>query len=152
MSADLYHRRILEAAKEAAGSGRLESPDLVIERDNPLCGDRIRLELALDGGTVRHLAHTTRGCLLTRAAASLLAKAAPGRPLVEIAALHDRIARWLAGEGDMPGEVPDLDIFEPARAVKSRHECVLLPFAAAREAARHAGAAARAGGASGEGA
>jgi len=139
VSADLYHRRILEVAKEAAGSGRLESPDVVVEQDNPLCGDRIRLELALDEGIVRDLAHTTRGCLLARAAASLLARAAPGRPLAELAGLHDRIARWLAGKGEMPDGVPDLDIFAPARGVKSRHECVLLPFAAMAEAARCGG-------------
>lgn len=141
MSADLYHRRILEEARQAAGAGRLEAPDLVVEHDNPLCGDRIRLELALEDGNVRDLAHTTRGCLLARAAASLLAKAAPGRSLEDLAKLHDQVARWLEGWEDRPAEVPDLDIFEPARAVKSRHECVLLPFAAAAEAARRAGAA-----------
>lgn len=141
MSADIYHRRILEEARTATGAGRLDAPDVVVEQDNPLCGDRIRLELALADGRVRELAQTTRGCLLARAAASLLARAAPGRPLSELAELQDRIAAWLAGEGPMPRDVPDLDIFEPARAVKSRHECVLLPFAAVREAARRAGGA-----------
>ncbi len=129
MNADLYHESILAEARRAEGAGRLERPDAVVERDNPLCGDRIRIEVRLDGGRIRTLRHTTRGCLLTRAAASLLAREAPGRTPAELRRLADALARWLAEGGAPPA--PSLALFAPVRAVASRHDCVLLPFRAA---------------------
>ncbi len=129
MSADLYHEAILAEARRSEGAGRLDRPDAVVERDNPLCGDRIRIEARIEEGRVRVLRHTTRGCLLTRAAASLLAREAPGRTPAELGRLADDLARWLAGGGAPPA--PSLALFAPVRTVASRHDCVLLPFRAA---------------------
>ncbi len=128
MSADLYNEQIVAAARAADGAGNLADPDVVVERDNPLCGDRIRLELHLRQGRIAALAHRTRGCLLTRAAASLLARRARGLDVAAARALRARIERLLAG-GET-AEDPDLAMFRPVASVRSRHECVLLPFEA----------------------
>lgn len=129
MSAELYHRIIVETAKETAKAARLETADVTVEEDNPLCGDRILLDLLVRDGKVAAVGHSTRGCLLTRAAAVVLARRAPGCSAKElgdaIASLHALLEK---GEG--PPLWSELAMFAPVQAVKSRHECVLLPFRA----------------------
>ncbi len=128
MSAQLYDAAILAEAKAAAGAGRLEPADVSVEGDNPLCGDRIALDLRAGAeGRVAALAHRTRGCLLTRAAASLLGRRAPGASAAELRAAIAELEALLRGEGS-PERWPELAMFEPVAVVKSRHDCVLLPF------------------------
>ncbi|GBD44763.1 Iron-sulfur cluster assembly scaffold protein IscU [bacterium HR40] len=138
-AADLYNDRILALARSRTGAGQLEGPCVRVSRDNPLCGDRISLDLRLEGGRIVGLAHRTRGCLLTEAAAALVAQLALGMTPGEAQALVRHVQDLLAGRpcASTPGE---LRVFAPVAAVKSRHDCVLLPFAALAEAAASANA------------
>jgi len=126
-SDDLYQRALLDLAKAAHGAGALPSPDGSALRDSPLCGDRVRMQVALDDGRVRALAHDTKGCLLCQAAASLAGLRGAGLNAEEATALRGRIAAMLTG-GEPPAEWPELALFTPARAHRNRHGCVLLPF------------------------
>lgn len=131
MSDAIYNDAIKAAARDRSHAGRLPSPDASATCDNPLCGDRVTLDLAMEADRIAAVAHKTRGCLLTEAAAALLAAHAAGRPAAEAATLVDGVRRFLDG-GDAPW--PGMELFAPARQVRSRHECVLLPFEALREA------------------
>ncbi len=136
-AADLYNERILALARSREGAGSLDEPRIRVTRDNPLCGDRITLDVRLEDGRIAAIAHRTRGCMLTEAAAALVARLARGATPEDAAALREAVAGLLAGRDD--GPVPeDLGVFAPVTAVKSRHECVLLPFDALVEAARAA--------------
>jgi NifU-like protein involved in Fe-S cluster formation len=136
-AADLYNDAIVREAKAAGERPRLPAPDASVTRDNPLCGDRVTLDLAFaPDGTVAAAGHRTRGCLLTQAAASLLARRAEGATPDELERAADDL-RAVLRDGPPGGEEPawpELAMFGPVRAVKSRHECVLLPFDALREA------------------
>lgn len=131
MKDDLYHQAILDLARSSTGSGRLETPDARVTIDNPLCGDRITLDLALAHGHVAELAHKARGCLLCQAAASIVGARAPGETPAALRQVADRLACAVASEPDAAGVVwPELAAFAPVHRHKSRHECVLLPFQA----------------------
>jgi len=134
MSDELYQRAILDRAKAAARAGRLPSPDASATVDNPLCGDRVTIDLTLDGGRVADVRHHVRGCALCQASASVLADAAIGQTTADIKAARDQLKSMLGG-GDAPGSPwQELGIFTPVRRYKSRHECVLLPFDALSQA------------------
>jgi NifU-like protein involved in Fe-S cluster formation len=66
---------------------------------------------------------------LTRAAAVLLARRAPGADAAELRRAIVSLRALLAGREEAP-LWPELSMFEPVRAVASRHDCVLLPFRA----------------------
>ena len=136
-AADLYHERILALARSARGTGALAEPRIRVQLDNPLCGDRITLDVRLEEGRITALAHHTRGCLLSEAAAAALADLACGLTYDQAARLRQALAAMLAGESgsDLPAE---LQVFAPVAAVKSRHECILLPFDALLNALRTA--------------
>jgi nitrogen fixation protein NifU and related proteins len=131
MNDELYHRAILELAKQARQARRLEAPQASVTVDNPLCGDRVTLDLNLADGRVREVGHRVRGCLLCQAAAVAIGERAPGETPTALRAiardLSDAITRAPAA---MDRLWPELAAFAPVHAHKSRHECVLLPFEA----------------------
>lgn len=139
MSEDLYQRAIMDRAKAPVRAGRLPAPTASVTVDNPLCGDRVTLDIKLDGPTIADIAHHVRGCALCQASASVLAAAAVGRDAAAIAAGREKLKAMLGG-GDPPDSPWDeLGIFTPVRRYKSRHECVLLPFEALTQALAQAG-------------
>lgn len=131
---DLYNEAIIKEAKAAAGAARLEHPDATVTRDNPLCGDRVTLDLALEDGRVAAVGQKVRGCLLTQAAAGLLARRAPGADAETLKAVAREVEAALKGEPVAEPLWEELTMFRPLQAVRSRHECVRLPFEALEEA------------------
>jgi NifU-like protein involved in Fe-S cluster formation len=126
----LYPTALLRLAADATGAGRLAQADAVGTAHNPACGDRVRVELALDGGRIAALAHQTQACVLAQASASLLAGTAPGQDRAALAALADGIRSMLAG-GPM---VAGYEAFAGVAGHAGRHSCVLLPLQAAMAA------------------
>jgi nitrogen fixation NifU-like protein len=128
----LYHDRIVALAKSRAGAGRLEAPTASARRDNPLCGDRVTIDVRLDAqGTIADLAHQVRGCALCQAAAVALTARAKGRRRDDVAALRAEIDAVLGGAAAGEG---DFAAFAPVRAYRARHDCVTLPFEALQAA------------------
>ena len=131
---DLYQQAIKDWAQADHGHGRLDPADAAARADNPLCGDRVQLTVRLDAERIAALAQETRGCLLCRAAASLLALRAPGMDAAAAAAATTALEALLTDGSEPPPAWQELGMFAPARTYRSRHKCVLLPFRALRQA------------------
>lgn len=133
MSDELYQARIVALAKSKTGVGKLAAPTKSARRDNPLCGDRVTIDVRIeDGGRIAEIAHQVRGCLLCQASAAALASIAVGRDAAGIAELRHDAERAVGREAGKAHE--PFDAFEPVAAHKSRQECVLLPFEALKDA------------------
>jgi nitrogen fixation protein NifU and related proteins len=136
MRDDLYHQAILDLAHQATGHGRLEHPQVSVRVDNPLCGDRVTLDLDMTDGRVGAIGHQVRGCLLCQAAATVIGERAPGQSADALRGIIERLRRLIVdGEGaaeapSVENLWPELAAFAPVHRHKSRHECVLLPFTA----------------------
>lgn len=127
----LYHEAIVDAARRACGSGRLDAPDASVSVDNPLCGDRVSVDVHVGGGRLRGIAHRVRGCLLCEAAASIIAGNAIGESAESLARVEEALSDGLAsGFGDRQLAWRDLEVFAPVAAHRSRHRCVTLAFEA----------------------
>ena len=74
--------------------------------NNPLCGDRVTVELALGGGRVAAVAHRVRGCVLCRAAAAALAAALSGGEAAALAPARAGLREMLVDGA--PGARPAL--------------------------------------------
>jgi nitrogen fixation NifU-like protein len=131
MSDELYHQAILELAKKARQGNRLAAPQASVTVDNPLCGDRVTLDLSLADGRVLELGHRVRGCLLCQAATAVIAARSPGESPAALRALARELGEAITKAPERAGRRwPELAAFAPVQAHKSRHECVLLPFEA----------------------
>lgn len=133
----LYQKAIMRHAAKAVGAGSLAAPNASVTLDNPLCGDRVTLDVTLDGGTIGALAHRLHACVLCQASASILAETAIGKQLPEIERVATELRAMLKAGGPAPaGDWAPLAVFEPAIKEKNRHHCVLLPFDALIKALR----------------
>ncbi len=138
MSEDLYQQAILDRAKTPSHAGRLDAPDVSVTVDNPLCGDRVTLDLKLDGDKVVDLTHKVRGCALCQASASVMADAVVGKTIGDARKGRDAVKAMFGGS-DASAPWDGYGIFTPVRAHKSRQECVKLPLEALEQAFVKAG-------------
>ena len=135
-----YHAAIMSAAHRASGKGRLEAPDASSTVDNPLCGDRVTIDIRRErpagrGGRISEIGQVVRGCVLCEAAAAIIVEAGTGATEADLRAASDRIRRMLEQDGPPPdGEWKSAQMFLPVRPHPSRHDCVMLPFQALLEA------------------
>ncbi|MGE0191331.1 MAG: iron-sulfur cluster assembly scaffold protein [Planctomycetota bacterium] len=82
---------------EAAGAGRLTAPTHVARREDPACGDRLTLELRVEGGRIADLAWQASACAGTLAAAGALYGLARGRPARAGAVSREELDAVLGG-------------------------------------------------------
>ena len=131
MKEELYHQALVARAQAGRSRGRLDRPDRTVTLDNPLCGDRVTLDLKIVDGRVVDVGHQVRGCLLCEAAAETIGQHGPGKTAIELSKAGIAIADMLREGVSAPeGEWSCLAVFAPVQYVKSRHDCVLLPFEA----------------------
>jgi len=82
---DLYRELILDHYKHPHNYGTLEPADISYEDDNPLCGDRIRIDIRLDGeNRVSDVRFSGKGCAISQASASMLTDEIKGKTLEEL--------------------------------------------------------------------
>ena len=94
---DLYRDYILEHYRRPHNFGVLEGATASHEGANPLCGDRITLQLRLADGTIAGVGFTGRGCAISQASASLLTDEVKGKPVVEAARMTSQDVLDLLG-------------------------------------------------------
>ena len=76
---DLYRDYILEHYRRPHNFGVLDGATLSQEGANPLCGDRITLQLRVRNGVIDGVGFTGRGCAISQASASLLTDEIKGK-------------------------------------------------------------------------
>ncbi|NNF98871.1 MAG: iron-sulfur cluster assembly scaffold protein [Desulfobacteraceae bacterium] len=135
MTEDIYQDPIIRLSKQREHDGFLDSPDIRGTADNPLCGDRVTVELDISDGIIRHMKYQVRGCLLTRASCANLAGMIEGVDISGIHRLRNEFNRALSSQGSDRHEFPPpVAVFSPVAPHKSRHSCLLLPYDAVIDA------------------
>ncbi len=81
---DLYRDFILDHYRNPRNAGAIDNPDASFEDNNPLCGDRIRMDFRIQDGVVKDIKFKGRGCAISQAAASLLTEEVKGKSLVQV--------------------------------------------------------------------
>ncbi len=133
---DLYREVILDHYRNPRNKGTLEAPDAVAEGVNPLCGDEITIELALDDDDkVSAVAVSGQGCSISQASASMMTEAIKGKSKGEIEVLTQQFRDMMSLDGevdigldpDRPGSVlGDLEALQGVRKYPVRIKCASL--------------------------
>ena len=87
MSSDLYQEEILDHYRNPRNHGTLSSPDAHFEDVNPLCGDRLAVDIKYDDDVVKDIRFDGVGCAISQAAASMLSELVAGRTKTEALAV-----------------------------------------------------------------
>ena len=67
---DLYREVILDHYQHPHNRGLLPDPDITYEDSNPLCGDKIRIDLKVRDGIVEDVRFSGKGCAISQASAN----------------------------------------------------------------------------------
>lgn len=99
---DLYREYILEHYKRPHNwtppEEELASPDLEFEDSNPLCGDQLRVQIAVDADNrVEQIRFSGHGCAISQAAASMSSDEIIGMPVPELLRLDKSFVLELLG-------------------------------------------------------
>lgn len=79
--------QLLDHFQNPRNAGEVPGADLVVETDNPVCGDVLKLWLRTEGGRIAQAGFKCRGCVASMACGSALTELLTGRTLVEARAL-----------------------------------------------------------------
>ncbi|MCB9591945.1 MAG: SUF system NifU family Fe-S cluster assembly protein [Sandaracinaceae bacterium] len=126
---ELYQEYVLDHGKNPRNFRAIEHPTHVGEGYNPLCGDRITLQLVLDGDDIRDMAFQGAGCAISTASASTMTEALIGRSVTEARAMLEEFLQMVKGEGE-----PDLDaldklaVFSGVSEFPMRVKCATLAW------------------------
>ena len=124
---DLYQEVVLEHKRAPRNFGHLEHPSHQAQGTNPSCGDRVAVELLLDGDTVQDIRFSGQGCAICMASTSMMTEAVKGRDVAVAQELQKHFRAVLTGEED-PEEAPlgKLVSLSGVRQYPSRIKCALL--------------------------
>jgi len=125
--ADLYRDVIVDHNRNPRNAGRLAHPDRTAEGHNPLCGDRLHIDLELEGDFIRDVRFECKGCAISTASASLMSEAIKGKRLAEVQHLfgevHDMLTRQ---DAPAPADLGKLAALSGVREFPARVKCASL--------------------------
>ena len=117
---DFYKEYILDHYRNPRNFGHLDHPTAVAEDLNPLCGDKIQMELLVgDDGKISDVRFSGKGCAISQASASMLTESLKGKTLEEVAHLSHDVVLENVGIGISP----------------TRMKCAMLGLKVAKSAA-----------------
>jgi nitrogen fixation NifU-like protein len=82
---DIYSEIILDHYKNPRNKGSVKNATTMATEHNPLCGDKIKIELLLDkSNKIKTIKFSGEGCAISQAATSMLLETLSGKTLNEI--------------------------------------------------------------------
>ncbi len=94
---DLYREVILDHYQHPHNHGEIPGADISYEDSNPLCGDKIRIDLRIKDNIVTDVKFSGKGCAVSQASASMLTDELIGKSLDEIKKLDKQFILDLLG-------------------------------------------------------
>lgn len=102
---DLYREVILDHYQHPHNHGTLPEPDITFEDSNPLCGDKIRVDLQVKDNIVQQVRFSGKGCAISQASASMLSDELVGKSLDEIKKIDKEFVFQMLGIPLSPSRV-----------------------------------------------
>lgn len=94
---DLYREIIIDHAQHPHNHGTIPDADVSYEDSNPLCGDKIRMDMKIENGVVTDVKFSGKGCAISQASASMLTDEIKGKSLEEIRHMDKQFVLDLIG-------------------------------------------------------
>lgn len=130
----LYQDVILEHYRRPRNKGPLCGSTHRAEVSNPTCGDEISVEAIIDGGVIRDVMFTGRGCSISQAAASMMTDLARGATIGATARTATALEQLLTRQPVTRDALGPLVAFEPVARYPARVGCAMMPWRALAKA------------------
>jgi nitrogen fixation NifU-like protein len=124
---DLYQQVILDHCKQPRNFHEMPAATCSAQGRNPICGDQMKLFLALDGEKISDASFVGSGCCISKASASLLTEFAKGKTKSDVEKMFGQV-REMVTTGKVEGDVGKLKVFAGVHKYPARVKCAILAW------------------------
>jgi nitrogen fixation protein NifU and related proteins len=125
---DLYQETILDHSKRPRNCHPMDDATRKAEGYNPLCGDKLKLFLKMNGDTVEDVSFVGSGCAISTASASLMTESLKGKSREEAMVLLDKFHDLLTTDTPVSKDLGKLVVFCGVRDYPARVKCATLAW------------------------
>lgn len=133
----LYQEVLLDHSKRPRNFRELKEADRRAEGYNPLCGDKVKIYLKLEGDRISDISFQGSGCAISTASASILTETLKGKTRAEAEGLFEAFHRMVTGqaqESDAVRPMGKLAVFAGVTEFPLRVKCATLAWHTLRSA------------------
>jgi nitrogen fixation protein NifU and related proteins len=135
---DLYQEVIIDHSRKPRNFRRLADANRTAQGHNPLCGDRITVDLKLQQDQVTDLGFQGAGCAICTASASLMTEGVKGKTIEEAERLFEDFHDLITTDKPAASSLGKLAVFSGVREYPVRAKCATLAWHTLRAALRGA--------------
>jgi len=84
MSEDIYKEIILDHYRNPRNKGRISGAEISAQDNNPVCGDRLSIDIKLEDNVVSDIKFDGEGCAISQSSASILTEMLMGKTVDEL--------------------------------------------------------------------
>ncbi len=128
---DLYQEVILDHNKNPRNFREMETATNTADGNNPLCGDALRVYVAMEDDKVTDVAFKGSGCAISKASASMMTQIVKGKSKEEAETLFHEFQQMVTGELDTEADensLGKLKIFAGVLEFPARVKCASLSW------------------------
>lgn len=129
----LYRQVIMDHYKNPRNRGQLEEDDtLVVNMNNPTCGDRIQLQMKVEEDKISEAKFVGEGCSISLASASMMTDAVKGLSVNDALALSSVFSSIMKGEeyDEESYDLGDIEALQGVSKFPARIKCATLAWKA----------------------
>jgi nitrogen fixation NifU-like protein len=125
---DLYQETILDHSKRPRNFHSMEDANRQADGFNPLCGDKLKLFLRMEGDIVKDASFIGAGCAISTSSASLMTESVKGKTKEEALKLLDKFHELLTTDVAVNKDLGKLVVFCGVRDYPARVKCATLAW------------------------
>lgn len=132
---ELYKDLILDHCKYPRNFRPLADVEVLVDEENPTCGDHIRLTVKVEQGKIADVKFDGKGCAISTASASMMSERMIGMPVAEARQLIGDFVALIRGEKEMDADaLGELAALEGVKQYPMRVKCATMSWHAAEKA------------------
>jgi nitrogen fixation protein NifU and related proteins len=137
---DLYREVILDHFRRPRNRGTLPDATATAEGMNPVCGDEVRIDLKIEGGTVKAIAFDGQGCSISQSSASMMTEQVEGATTDDARGMASAFRAMMVDGAPPVDSLSDIAALEGVAKFPARVKCALLPWTVLEQGLEQAGA------------
>ena len=126
----LYQSVVLEHNRSPRGYGDVPGATAFAEGFNPICGDRVKVQLMTGDGKLTKVGFTAQCCALCQASASVMVEVVSNQSVSDALAAAKSFEPFIQNPSDQSSILSKspAQAFQAIREFPARAKCVLLPW------------------------
>ena len=133
---EMYEEIVMDHYHNPRNTELLTKPDYQVEKNNPFCGDEIKIQISLDQNKKTIVSVTGRGCAISQASGSLMAEKINLLPYNDLQSNVDLFRKLIRDEILSEEELDslgDVSALSGVRKFPVRIKCAMLSWVALEE-------------------